>query len=169
MKTLALLLVLVAGLGYGQEISGWTRSLDQNVDHDEYVWTLADSGSRGASLIFACETDGFRIATRESLLAMSDVKDGQIMVALLSAKEDRKVVEGFLDRDQTSVRVNDEAAGDMRRWLGQETNDGEKITLLLSNNGLRETYTFMNANGTVSEDYLSCELPKKPKTPKTKK
>jgi hypothetical protein len=166
MKTLALLLVLVAELGYGQEISGWTRILDHNEDHDEfYVWTLADSGGRGAAIVFSCDDDRFRITTRENLLAMSDVKDGQVMVALLSAKKDRLVIESFLDRDQTSVRVVGE--WDMKSWLGEEENAGEKVTVLLSNNGLRETYTFINQNGKLDgQDFLSC---RKPKTPKTKK
>ena len=140
----------------------------QDEDHDDfYVWTLKDTGDRGVTLSFSCQSEHFVIATQQSLLDMSDVKDGQIMLAMLSMTQDRKVAEGFLTRDQMGVDFSGEAADDIKQWL-EWTNEKSdpKVTFLLSNNGRRETFTFINQGGMIGRDFLSCKKPKKPKTKK---
>lgn len=149
--------------------TGWTRALvpaEHPEDDPFFVWTLKDSGDRGATLSFSCQYDHFVIATRHSLLDMSDVKDGQIMLAMLSTVQDRKVAEGFLTRDQMGVDFG-EAAGDIKSWLSSVHGTSDpKVTFLLSNNGLRETFTFINEGGVIGEDFLSCKRPKQPKKKK---
>ncbi len=162
-QTLAAAVMAATAIVYGQEpAAGWIRALAPN--GKSYVWTLNDSGGRGATLTYSCENERFTITAQQSLLAMSDVKDGQIMLAMLSTVEDRKVVEGFLTRDQLGVTFTGEAAGDIKSWLEWTNGKSDpKVMFLLSNNGLRETFTFVNEGGLVGEDMLSCRKPKEPK------
>lgn len=174
---LLIVLVPVAGAGAQPEpeaapspAAGWVRTLAQTEKgKDFYTWTLADSGGRGATLIFTCNEHGrekeLRIETRESLLDMADVEDGQIKAACLSPAEDRQTADAVLALNQHGAVFKSEDGQWITAYLRHEQNLNQTVTFLLSNNGKRETYTFENRGSKIEkgEDPLSCEPPKKPK------
>jgi hypothetical protein len=137
---------------------GWTRSMTKDQRH--YLWSNADSEGRGATAYYNCRTDGFEIVTKESLLTMADVDDGQIKVALLCAGRERLVVNGYLSRDQVGVIFQSDGSDELRDWL--QSSAGQMVTILLSNNGRQETYSFSNTNTTTAPGVLSCDKPPKP-------
>jgi hypothetical protein len=93
---------------------------------------------------------------------MADVEDGQIKVACLVPTDERLVVNGVLSRTQHGVIFD--RSNFVVDWLHHNDSAGQTVTILLSNNGRRETYSFANRNATpAAERALDCKMPKKPK------
>ena len=135
-------------------------------DGKPLVWTLGDSGDRGASINFRCHSglkpDALSISTKESLLDMADADDGEIKVVFMSsASEKRNEEDGWLARSQREVTFKEYAAAHIIAWLRKKQNVGQELTFILSNNDRREVYSFMNRSATTEERALVCGKPKR--------
>jgi hypothetical protein len=151
-------MLAVAVLVSGQEVSpGWTRAVSP--DGKSWVWTLADTSARGAAFEFRCDESRLAIRTRESLLELADPDDFKIRIGLLSLRNKRFSVDGYMTGDYHGVIFE----GDERDLLEDQlrsTFREESFTLILSNSGKRDVYTFVNRNTVPGVDALDCEMKK---------
>lgn len=134
--------VLDSGAG-----TGWVQS-----STEDRVWTLADSGGRGASLVVKCRAwfhtyESVSIVTKESLLEMADKDDGEIVVVLtiLGQHVDRLEEEGTLAFQGRGVRFEDRGSARVVNRLRKKGNVGRAFTITLMNNDQREDYRFTNS------------------------
>lgn len=143
----------------GREHGNWTRGLE--ADGKSVIWTLPDSGGRGAQLVFHCRgRNFFELLTKDFLREMADVEDGKIKVVFISPTHERLAVDGVALGDEHGVTFKE---GQVTNWLRWREHDQNVVTMTvaLSNNGKREFYEFQN-RATADDDVdLECKLPKK--------
>jgi len=159
--TLVALLLQASALAAPPRGEGWVQGVSE--DGKSFVWTLADSGGRGASIVVTCRkltSASLSITTKEPLLEMADADDGEIKVILVAGTQ-RHEVDGKLASNFHDVTFDRYAANSLVQRLRTKETVGRELTLILSNNDRREVYSFMNLDGTYEERTLTCGKPKR--------